>query len=298
VARWRSHRRRDPGRTPWLAPPGSFSQRTLPSAVSAFDLQFLGHSTVFITLDGVRLLTDPVLRGIGPLQRHGPETHPSTVSPDVVVVSHAHRDHLDLPSLHRLAGEPLLIVPIGLGGVLRRAGFHRVTEVRSGDVVDAGPGVTIRAFPALHDGFRAPLGPRAEALGYVIEGSSRVYFAGDTDLFPEMARLHGTLDAALLPVWGWGPNLGPGHLDPERAAEAARVVGARVTVPIHWGALFPRGLHRMWPRRLVQPPVDFAQHVQRSGTTTDVRILAPGDSTTVSETERFDRTAGRQVARE
>jgi L-ascorbate metabolism protein UlaG (beta-lactamase superfamily) len=249
--------------------------------VPALSLQFLGHSTVLVTLDGVRVLTDPVLRGIGPLRRHGPTAHPSTVSADVVVVSHAHRDHLDIPSLRGLEGTPLVIVPNGLGAVLRRAGLKRVFEVEPGQRVEVRTGVTVMPFPALHDGFRAPLGPRAAALGYVIEGTSTVYFAGDTDLFPEMAGLHGTLDAALLPVWGWGPYLGPGHLDPRRAAEAAAMVGARVTVPIHWGVLFPHGLHRVWPQRLSQPPLEFARHVNRAGTHTDVRVLAPGESTVV-----------------
>src|SRR5207237_1364735 len=78
------------------------------------------------------------------------------------------------------------------------------------------------AFPPVHDGFRAPLGPRAEALGFVIEGTSRVYFAGDTDPFPAMATLRGTTDVALLPVWDCGPYLGPAHLAPRRPTAAPR----------------------------------------------------------------------------
>jgi L-ascorbate metabolism protein UlaG (beta-lactamase superfamily) len=255
--------------------------------VPSFSLQFLGHSTVLVTLDGVRLLTDPVLRGIGPLRRHGPAALPSTVFTDVVVVSHAHRDHLDLPSILALDGPPLVIAPIGLGAVLRRAGLRRVSEVAAGERVDVGSGVAVVPFPAVHDGFRAPLGPRAAALGYVLEGSSSVYFAGDTDLFPGMSQLRGGIDAALLPVWGWGPYLGPGHMDPRRAAEAAGLILARVTVPIHWGVLFPRGLHRVWPHRLIQPPLEFARHVRQAEIETDVRILAPGESTVVAAaTER------------
>ncbi len=249
--------------------------------LSAARLQFYGHSTVLVTVDGVRVLTDPVLRGIGPLQRHGPAAPAGTVAADVVVISHAHRDHLDLHSLQDLAGRPRILVPSGLATILRRAGLHHVTEVDAGERIEVGPGVSILPFPALHDGYRPPLGPRAAALGFVVEGSSTVYFAGDTDIFPEMSRLAGTLDAALLPVWGWGPYLGPGHMDPRRAAEAARLVAARVTVPIHWGALFPRGLHRVWPQRLVQPPQEFARHVQGAGIETDVRVLAPGEETLV-----------------
>jgi hypothetical protein len=54
-----------------------------------------------------------------------------------------------------------------------------------------------------------------------------------------------------------------------------------VTIPIHWGSLFPRGLHRVWPHRLIQPPLEFARQVELDGTATDVRVLAPGDSTVV-----------------
>jgi L-ascorbate metabolism protein UlaG (beta-lactamase superfamily) len=244
-------------------------------------LRFLGHSTVLIELDGVRLLTDPVLRGIGPLHRHGPPAHESAASVDVVLVSHAHHDHLDLASLRRLEGTPLIVVPAGVGRVLRRAGFERIREVRAGDEFGVGDAVRVLAVPALHDGFRPPLGPRAAALGYLVAGSSGVYFAGDTDVFPEMASLRGAVDAALLPVWGWGPYLGPGHLNPRRAAEAAVLVGARISIPIHWGTLFLRGLHRVWPNRLTAPPLDFARSVEQAGVQTEVRILRPGESTLV-----------------
>ena len=245
-----------------------------------FELQFLGHSTVVVELDGLRILTDPLLRGIGPLRRHGPRAESPIAEVDVVVISHAHHDHLDLPTLRSLPGSPLVVAPAGTRDLLRRAGLERIVEVRAGDVVDTGAGVEIEAVPALHDGFRPPRGPRAPALGFVLNGSSRVYFAGDTDLFPEMAELC-DIDAALLPVWGWGPYLGPGHLNPARAAAAAALVGARVSVPIHWGTLFPHGLHRVWPEKLVRPPLDFAEGVALAGIETDVRILQPGDMTLV-----------------
>src|SRR6478672_2476992 len=222
----------------------------VPLPVSSARLQFLGHSTVLITIDGVRILTDPVLRNVGPLRRHGPAHHPATVEADVVLISHAHRDHLDMPSLKGLPGSPRILVPSGMGAVCGRAGLHDVTEVDAGERVDVGTDVSVLPYPALHDGNRPPLGPRAAALGFVINGSATVYFAGDTDIFPEMNSLRGTLDVALLPVWGWGPNLGPGHMDPRRAAEAAGMLEARVTVPIHWGTLFPQGMHYVWPHLL------------------------------------------------
>ena len=248
-----------------------------PDAAPSVGLQFLGHSTVLVDLDGVRVLTDPFLRGsIGPLRRHGRPVDADARTVDAVVISHAHRDHLDVPSLRRLHGQPLILVPAGLGSIVARAGYERVVEVRAGDVARLGS-VTIEVFPARHDGYRPPLGPRAEAVGFVLRGSSAVYFAGDTDLFPEMELLTDQVDVALLPVWGWGPSLGAGHLDPGRAAIAAGLIRARFTVPIHWGSLYPRGFHYFWPDRLYRPPRDFARLVSDLGGGTAVRILEPGD---------------------
>jgi L-ascorbate metabolism protein UlaG (beta-lactamase superfamily) len=138
-----------------------------------------------------------------------------------VLVSHLHYDHADVPTLRRLdAGVPV-IGPRGMRRALAAtAGLQDVREVGVGERVDVGVGgaVSVRAVPARHDGRRRPLGRRVDALGFVIEdaaaGGVRAYFPGDTDLFDGMERIgEGGLDVALLPVWGWGPSLGPGHLD-------------------------------------------------------------------------------------
>jgi L-ascorbate metabolism protein UlaG (beta-lactamase superfamily) len=222
-------------------------------------LTFFGHSTVLVDLGGVRVLTDPVLRDrIGPLDRQGRPPHPEAYEGvDAVVISHLHRDHLDLASLRHLHHRPLIVVPRGAGDLMRRHGFHEVAEVGVGDAVEL-DGVRLVATPALHNGFRPPFGPNADSLGYVIEDDRRrVYFAGDTDIFPRMSDLAG-IDVALLPVWGWGPTLGRGHLDPVRAAEALTLLRPRAAVPIHWGTLWPRGLGRVRPKQLVEPPRRFA----------------------------------------
>jgi L-ascorbate metabolism protein UlaG (beta-lactamase superfamily) len=131
--------------------------------------------------------------------------------------------------------------------------------------------------PAIHAGKRYPVGSSTEAVGYVIEADGRrVYFAGDTDLFDGMTDL-GELDLALMPVWGWGPHLGAGHLDPERAAEAVALLEPRLAVPIHWGTLFPR-INRDRAGRLTDPPHEFAASAARVAPAVDVRILAPGDA--------------------
>jgi L-ascorbate metabolism protein UlaG (beta-lactamase superfamily) len=120
---------------------------------------------------------------------------------------------------------------------------------------------------------------RAPALGFVLAGSRRAYFAGDTDLFPEMAELAADeLDLALLPIGGWGPRLGAGHLDPRRAAEALRLIRPQVAVPIHWGVLHPIGVGRLKLRYLTRPGEQFAAHAAELAPQVDVRLLEPGES--------------------
>ena len=201
-------------------------------------LTYVGHATIVVELDGVSLVTDPMLRPrVWHLRRYAPA--PAPIDAEVVLISHGHYDHLDLPSLDRLGRDRAVVVPRGLGSLLRRRRFRNVTEVSVGDEVIFGA-VTVRATPAAHSGAR--LTARAPAIGYLIRGSKTIYFAGDTDLMPELEDIgREGIDVALLPVWGWGPKVGKGHLDPEQAAEAARRVHPRLAVPIHWGTYLARG---------------------------------------------------------
>jgi L-ascorbate metabolism protein UlaG (beta-lactamase superfamily) len=237
---------------------------------------WIGHATVLIELGGARLLTDPVLRPwLAHLRRHGPAPPAGLLDDlDAVLISHLHLDHLDLPSLRQVPRTVRLLVPRGAGRLLRREGFPQVEEMAAGDQLDVA-GATVAAVPAVHDRRRFPLGPQADTLGFVVGG--RVYFAGDTDLFDAMRELAG-LDLALLPVWGWGPSLGEGHLDPEAAARAAALLRPRLAVPIHWGTFYPRLLARYKPDRLTDPPHEFAAAVARLAPDVSVQVLEPAGS--------------------
>jgi L-ascorbate metabolism protein UlaG (beta-lactamase superfamily) len=242
-------------------------------------LTYVGHATVLLELGGIRLLTDPVLRGrIAHLRRRGPEPDPDVQRGiDAVLISHLHHDHLDLPSLRRLGAAVPLVVPRGAGDFLLRAGFSRVSELAPGESTTLGD-VEVAATRAEHENRRWPLGgPVAEAIGFEIRGSRRIYFAGDTGLFPEMEELRGGLDVALLPVWGWGSRIGPGHLGPEAAARAVVLLQPRIAIPIHWGTLASPGLARR-PELLREPPREFAAHLASLAPEVEVRVVEPGDS--------------------
>jgi L-ascorbate metabolism protein UlaG (beta-lactamase superfamily) len=237
---------------------------------------FLGHATVLIDLDDTRILTDPLLRQrISALFWRHPNPRSEIDHPiDAVLISHMHQDHLDPPSLRRLGRDIRLLVPSQAGAFMARRGFSQARELLAGESASVGA-VRVIATPARHTGFRPPFGPHGGCLGFIIEGSLRIYFAGDTDIFPEMAGL-GPIDVALLPVAGWGPTLGPGHMDARRAALALQLLRPKVAVPIHWGSFAPFGMHRHPWRYLVRPPLDFLEHAGALAPEVRVEILEPG----------------------
>ncbi len=235
---------------------------------------WLGHASVLIESGGARLLTDPVLsERVMHLRRHAnPVDLPDHV--DAVLISHLHHDHADIPTLRRLPAGTRVIAPRGATGALRGRGaaaeLHalQIEEVEVGDVVVAA-GVEVRVVHASHPVKRLPWGPQTPALGFVVD---EIYFPGDTDLFDEMASL-APLAAALLPVWGWGPTLGPGHLDPQEAARTLPLLRPKVAVPIHWGTLLPYGLERSHGRLLHEPVQEFCRHAERIAP--EVRVVVP-----------------------
>jgi L-ascorbate metabolism protein UlaG (beta-lactamase superfamily) len=252
-------------------------------------LHFLGHSTVRVELAGRTVLTDPVLgHRVGALRRVVPPPEPAAWSGvDLVLISHLHGDHLHLPSLRRLGRDVHIVVPRGAGAWLRRRGFRHVTELGADETIDDGD-LRITGVRAEHSGHRwgprLTHGPDTDAIGHLIEGAgSTVYVSGDTALHDGMPMLGSKpVDVALLPVWGWGPNLGPGHLDPIEAAEAVALIRPRVAVPVHWGTLTVAGIGPRSPlggrmrRLLVEPPRRFAAEVARRALATTVLVTEPG----------------------
>jgi len=246
----------------------------------AVDLQFVGHATVLIEVAGIRILTDPFFRnGLGPLERHGPLPDPDALGDiDLILISHGHPDHLDPLSLAMVPGRPTIVVPGGLGPAVRRSVGGNVVELVAGERGSVG-GLAIEAVPARH--WITPGAPRARPQGYLVDGATRIWFAGDTGRFPGIADLAGRVDLALLPVWTWGPHLGPGHLGPRSAAEVLAQIGARAAVPMHWGTLYPRRLDRLWRGPLQGPGERFAAHAATIAPNATIRVLRPGESATI-----------------
>ncbi len=208
---------------------------------------WVGHSTVLLEMGGLRILTDPLLRRrLGPLRRRSDlPVQPHVDDVDVVLLSHLHHDHADLPSLRRVGHVPVVTAPANLPWLDK----HRLEP---GDAAtDAwhplGPGVEVLLVRADHEARPMPHRPNGVTGMLLRGGGVVVWFAGDTSLYAEMDQLPelagGAVDLALLPVGGWGPRLSAGHMGPAEAADAAARSGARHVVPIHYGTLHPSG----WP---------------------------------------------------
>ena len=247
------------------------------------EITWWGHATCTVTDSDVRLLTDPLFaRRLAHLRRRrGALPPPAAWRADAALVSHLHADHLHVPSLERLAEGTRLLVPRGARRAvpaLRRLTHLRVSEVAPGDRVTVGE-LVVRVVPARHDGRRLPLGPhRSPALGYVLEGEARTYFAGDTGLFDAMAREVGPVDVALLPVGGWGPFLGEGHLDAGRAARALARLAPRSAVPVHYGTYWPVGMDAVRPHEFHSPGEEFVRLAAEYAPDVAVHRLGHGES--------------------
>jgi L-ascorbate metabolism protein UlaG (beta-lactamase superfamily) len=254
--------------------------------VSATSVTWWGHSTVWLADSDVTLLTDPVLTDrVAHLRRMVGPTPLVNSAPDAVLLSHLHADHFHLASLRLVPGNPVLVVPRGAAAFVAKtmgpSYASRCVELAPGEETTIGA-VRVRAVPAAHDGGRGPWSrSQALAIGFVVEGAARTWYAGDTGLFDEMSQI-GPLDLALVPVGGWGPTLGAHHhLDAADAAEALRRVKAAWAVPVHYGTLWPIGMARLRLHMFREPGPRFAELASRAAPETRVRVLAQGESLTV-----------------
>ncbi len=247
--------------------------------------RFLGHSTMLVSSGTDAVLTDPLLTNRILLKKRClpvglalGELPPMTA----VTVSHAHADHLHLPSLRLLDRQATLVVPPKAGRFVAKLGFSRVIELDAWQSATLGT-FTITAVPVNHERGRFFPWQDAGVNSYVIsDGKNALFAAGDMDFgpAPEMADLRGkfSLTAAALPVGGMREvawyNRRRGkkgvHIDPQTAWELFLQTGAQWLIPIHWGAV------RVACTPVTEPVDVLMETALQAGMAERVRVLHPG----------------------
>lgn len=213
-------------------------------------ITWLGHSSLLLEIEGLRVLTDPML-GLrasplpftGPKRLHrAPATALELPAIDVLVLSHDHYDHLCKSTIRALAGRDLAVVTaLGVGRHLEAFGMdpRRIHELDWFEHV-AIRGVRFTALPAQHFSGRG-FGDRNATLwaSFAIESErKRLFFSGDTGVFPELVQIgerFGPFDLTLLEVGAYHPSWDRFHLGPEQALRVHGMLGGRKLLPIHWG---------------------------------------------------------------
>jgi L-ascorbate metabolism protein UlaG (beta-lactamase superfamily) len=212
-------------------------------------LAWLGHSTVLINFFGVTILTDPVLFPrvgirlpgitIGPKRLTAPALRFHDLPHiDLILLSHAHFDHLDLRTLGCFDDTTRVITARGTSDLLRRTRLSNITELDWGETktLSAAAGeIVIAAFPVKHWGARTHTDTHRGYNGYLIERRGRrIIFAGDTAMTDSFATLrrHGPIDVAIMPISAYNPWI-QSHSTPEQAVQMANTAGARFVVPVH-----------------------------------------------------------------
>ncbi|MGH9327392.1 MAG: MBL fold metallo-hydrolase [Terriglobia bacterium] len=248
--RWQLHSRRGVWSEFRKAPCGPPPPRVVEG--DNLRVTFINHSTTLIQTAGLNILTDPVWsKRVGPVFWLGPRRHRSPglrledlPKIDVVLLSHNHYDHLDIPTLRRIQEihAPQFVVPLGVCALLDRKKLRPSIELDWWNEADLPHGIHVTCVPAQHfsvRGFRDH--NRALWCGYVLEGpGGRIYFAGDTGYGPHLKKIaqkFAPVRLALLPIGAYKPNwfMSPVHISPRESLKLHHVIGAETSIAIHFG---------------------------------------------------------------
>jgi N-acyl-phosphatidylethanolamine-hydrolysing phospholipase D len=259
-------------------------------STDAVQFTWVGHATWLIQVGGHSILTDPIWsKYCSPvpwpmLRRRTAPGIPFEQLPriDLVLLSHSHYDHCDVPTLRRLGAAPAYAVPAGLTPFVQRRTGGRVHEAEWGEML-AVAGAKLTAVPALH--FSARTGKdRNQTLwcGWLLEvAGKRIYFAGDSGMAPffgelgEWFRATGGIDVALLPIGAYQPRwvMTPVHCTAADAVEIHQLIGARQSLAMHWGTFV------LTEEPLREPPVLLADTLAARGVPPEqFRTLAVGET--------------------
>lgn len=250
---------------------------------------WVGHATLLVQLDGVSILTDPTWSDrVGPLggrlgvARYTPPGIRFEDLPriDLVLISHDHYDHLDEPTVVRLARtfHPRFVVPLGIGSWLADRGIDNVTELDWDDRVTV-KGLTLICTPAQHGSGRTLVDQQRRLwASWVVQGTRRFYFGGDTGYSPHLKAIgdaYGPFDLVALPIGSYTPReyARPVHMSPEEALQGFLDLRATRFIGIHWGTF---GLAR---ERYDEPPKRLTAEMARRHVDPDeVWVIKPGET--------------------
>ncbi|RMG75151.1 MAG: hypothetical protein D6722_01425 [Bacteroidetes bacterium] len=228
-------------------------ERLAPTGVQ---VNWLGHASVLLHIEGHYYLTDPVLtERAAPFPWLGPARFfPSPIALDdmpplqAILLSHDHYDHLDYETMLVLQGRTQdFVVPLGVDAHLRHWGVDpaRIQVLDWGETATSGP-LRITATPARHFSGRGMVRDQSLWASYVLDsGTHKVYFGGDSGIFPgyrEIGTAHGPFDLCIMPIGAYDPAWHDIHLNPEEAVAAFQDLGGGTFLPIHWGT-FNLALH-------------------------------------------------------
>jgi N-acyl-phosphatidylethanolamine-hydrolysing phospholipase D len=251
---------------------------------------WIGHSTLLVQLGGVSFLTDPIwsptaspISWLGPRRWAPPGLALEALPPiDFVLISHAHYDHLDLPTLRRVAergDETRFLVPLGNAALLREAGIDQVEEFDWGQAARV-DGVEVTCVPSQHWSQRTLFDARRSLwCAWVVRSPERsFYFMGDSGWYPgfaDVGRVFGPIDLAAVAIGAYQPSamMRPHHVDPEEAVEAGKALAARRLVAMHFGTF------DLSDEPLDEPPARFRVAAARAGyADADAWVLRIGET--------------------
>jgi L-ascorbate metabolism protein UlaG (beta-lactamase superfamily) len=254
---------------------GAFRGATSPCCL------WLGHATVLVKLDGLALITDPVLHDLGMIRRGTPAPLDVSLLPDVdiLLLSHNHRDHLELGTIRAIQDRfPSLriLAPLALGEWLEARGLRHTRELGWWSSFTHGP-LRLVATPAQHwSRYSVHDADRTHWCSWYVQGASgSFYFAGDSGYFAGFDRIHerlGSPDVALMPIGAYQPRwiMHRQHMNPEEAIQAWRDLRARHLIAIHWGT------YALSDEPLGQPPAVLRRLAGEQGLEEHVHVLPHG----------------------